>query len=380
MENRRNKMKISKDTVLRTMLTGITLMNSVLIMFNKNPLPWSEEEIYVGISAVASFLTTVWSWWKNNSFTKAAIEADAYMKKIKNPTQNKNGIVPDNPSMRLYDYETVVGNIEDKKYPTKLIIPRTASVKNQGSIAACCGCAMATISEYLWENEFSEGWNYGMFRHHKGTGLYVMKALDLWKKIGTVPLADFGMLYEMPEIQKLAEKYPELLKVAEKYRISGYAAIGYADKEKKDKAIKDALMQNNVALLAISNNYFGECHAIVLDGWDDEKNVYTIQNSWGHEWEDGGFGEVPKGEIDEVYAIFVDCVSLPFEDVEDGRWSNKSIKHMFYSGLMNGTSENTFEPEKAMTREEMATVMDRLCERLDDRFERLYDIVNSIGE
>ena len=302
------------------------------------------------------------------------------MKKIKNPSPKKHGVVPNNPSIRLYDYETIAGNTGDKNHPTKFIIPRTASVKNQGSVAACCGCAMATISEYLWENEFSEGWNYAVFRNHKGTGLYVIKALDLWKKIGTVPLADFGMLDEMPEIQKLAEKYPELLKVAEKYRISGYAAIGYADKEKRDRAIKDALVQNNVALLAISKNYFGECHAVVIDGWDDEKDVYTIQNSWGHDWGNGGFGEVPKGEIDEVYAVFIESINLPFRDVDKERWSYKSIRHMFYSGLMNGTSQEEFEPEKAMTREEMATVIDRLCERFDDRIERVYDIVNSIGE
>lgn len=372
-------MNISKETLIRTILTFIALLNIILTMFGKNPLPWSEDEIYVGISAVASFLTTAWSWWKNNSFTKAAIKADEYLNEIKKSqeSEKKNGVIPDNPSIRLYDYEIVAGNTAEKDYPAKFTLSRTASVKNQGDVAACCGCAMATISEYLWKNEFSEGWNYGVFRKHKGKGLYVMKALDLWKKIGAVPLADFGLLYEMPKIQELAEKYPELLKVAENYRISGYASIGYADKNKKDRAIKDALTQRNVALLAISNDYFGECHAIALDGWNDEKDVYTIQNSWGDKWGSGGYGEIPKDEIDEIYAIFVDDVSFPFNDVEEGRWSQKAIMHMLYSGLMNGTSENAFEPEKAMTREELATVIDRLCKKIDDRFERLYDIINS---
>ncbi len=290
----------------------------------------------------------------------------------------KNGVIPENPSIRLYDYNTIAGSSKTKEFPAKFTLSRTTNIKNQGNVGACCGCAMATIAEYLWNNEFSEGWNYGMFRTHIGYGLFAQKALDFWKKIGTVPLADFGILEEMPEIQDAARKYPELIEIAAKYRISGYASLNYADKTKKDNAIKDALMRDDVALLAISPTYFGECHAIALDGWNDEKNAYSIQNSWGRDWKNGGYDEIPKDAVDDVYAIFISSVELPFEDVEKDRWSYKAIKHMFMSGLMNGTSDKTFEPEKPLTREEFATVMDRFCERIDDRLERLYDIVNSM--
>lgn len=76
-------MKVKKETWIRTIITFIALVNSVLIMLNKNPLPYSEDEMYVGISGIFTVLTTLWSWWKNNSFTAPALLADEYFKDLK---------------------------------------------------------------------------------------------------------------------------------------------------------------------------------------------------------------------------------------------------------------------------------------------------------
>ena len=76
-------MKISKETIIRTIITAIALINSVLTMTGKNPLPFSEEEMYTGLSSLASVITVIWSWWKNNSFTHNAIVADSYLKDLK---------------------------------------------------------------------------------------------------------------------------------------------------------------------------------------------------------------------------------------------------------------------------------------------------------
>lgn len=76
-------LKISKETLIRTIVLVIALLNSVLTMCNVNPLPFSDEQVYEGVSAVISVVATIWAWWKNNSFTKEAIEADEYKKKIK---------------------------------------------------------------------------------------------------------------------------------------------------------------------------------------------------------------------------------------------------------------------------------------------------------
>lgn len=76
-------LKISKETLIRTIVLVIALLNSVLTMCNVNPLPFSDEQVYEGVSAVISVVATIWAWWKNNSFTKEAIIADEYKKKIK---------------------------------------------------------------------------------------------------------------------------------------------------------------------------------------------------------------------------------------------------------------------------------------------------------
>ena len=81
--------KVSKETLLRTVILAITLINSVLIMLGKNPLPFSENEIYQAISAVCTVAASLWAWWKNNSFTNAAIRADEYMNALKSQAKKR---------------------------------------------------------------------------------------------------------------------------------------------------------------------------------------------------------------------------------------------------------------------------------------------------
>ena len=76
-------MKIKSDTIIRTIITAVALLNSVLVILGKSPIPWSNDELYEGMSAALAVITTLWSWWKNNSFTTAAIKADKYMKELK---------------------------------------------------------------------------------------------------------------------------------------------------------------------------------------------------------------------------------------------------------------------------------------------------------
>lgn len=69
---------VSKETVIRTIILVIALVNQVLTAAGKNPLPFSDEELYTGLTAVFTVGATVWAWWKNNSFTQNAIAADEY--------------------------------------------------------------------------------------------------------------------------------------------------------------------------------------------------------------------------------------------------------------------------------------------------------------
>ena len=53
-------------------------------MFGINPLPWSEDEAYTITSTIVTAAASIWAWWKNNSITPEAIEADEQLKQLKN--------------------------------------------------------------------------------------------------------------------------------------------------------------------------------------------------------------------------------------------------------------------------------------------------------
>lgn len=83
-----NNQKVENGTIIRTIVNIVAMVNLGLTIAGKNPLPYSETEIYTGLSVVAEVCTNLWTWWKNNSFTKAAIRADGYLKQIKNGVRN----------------------------------------------------------------------------------------------------------------------------------------------------------------------------------------------------------------------------------------------------------------------------------------------------
>lgn len=76
-------MKVTSGTIVRTVVLVFALINQLLTASGKNPLPFSEDEVYQAGTAVVTALTAVVAWWKNNSFTKEALLADEYMKAIK---------------------------------------------------------------------------------------------------------------------------------------------------------------------------------------------------------------------------------------------------------------------------------------------------------
>ena len=62
----------SAATWARTICLIVALLNSLLASFNKSPLP-------ILITVVVAII----SWWKNNSFTKEAIEADELFARLR---------------------------------------------------------------------------------------------------------------------------------------------------------------------------------------------------------------------------------------------------------------------------------------------------------
>lgn len=75
--------KIDKGTIARTVVLIFALINQVLTMGGYNPLPFANDEVYTGVTAALTVAAAIAAWWKNNSFTQAAIEGDKKMKQLK---------------------------------------------------------------------------------------------------------------------------------------------------------------------------------------------------------------------------------------------------------------------------------------------------------
>ena len=65
-----------RETILRSITLAAVLVNQLIAASGRTPLPYTEEEFYQGLSAVVTVVVSLWSWWKNNSFTAKAIRAD----------------------------------------------------------------------------------------------------------------------------------------------------------------------------------------------------------------------------------------------------------------------------------------------------------------
>ena len=76
-------MNISKGTIIRTVLLALALINQILTATGHSIIPISDEQVTEFISLGFTVITAVVAWWKNNSFSEAAIKADEYMKGIK---------------------------------------------------------------------------------------------------------------------------------------------------------------------------------------------------------------------------------------------------------------------------------------------------------
>lgn len=76
-------MKIKKDVIIRTISLIIVVANEVLIILDTGVVP-ADSTAYKIISTIATIIVTCWNWWKNNSLTREAIQADEVLKTLKN--------------------------------------------------------------------------------------------------------------------------------------------------------------------------------------------------------------------------------------------------------------------------------------------------------
>ena len=71
-----NEPTISAGTVARTACLLLALTNQLLSALGKPVLPIESETVEPLVTAGITSIAALVAWWKNNSFTPAALEAD----------------------------------------------------------------------------------------------------------------------------------------------------------------------------------------------------------------------------------------------------------------------------------------------------------------
>lgn len=77
------KHNVKTDTIIRTVLLVLALINQALTITGHAVLPVSDEQVTELLSLALTVGASLWAWWKNNSFTQAALEGDAVKDAIK---------------------------------------------------------------------------------------------------------------------------------------------------------------------------------------------------------------------------------------------------------------------------------------------------------
>lgn len=227
------------------------------------------------------------------------------------------------------------------------------------SVYDCCVAASVTkvleVINFVKTGKYtmlSKGYVYGRHSRTDKTqgGMYYDYTIPRLLERGTVPEEMCPIMDELPSIREKLEKLPnisELDKEAEKTKIRGFTKIIGNGQFKNN--VKTCLYENNMPLVG---NMVGKRHCAVIVGWDEKGFLYLDHN---------GRDNLKRGAFNEAY--YLDGgINMEFKDVKDTDWFYENVRNLYDNGIMKGTSDDTFEPNRPVTRAELATVLCRLLE------------------
>ena len=78
---------VSPESWARTIFLMIALINQVLAVLGKGQIEIAESTIYQICTLIATVISAIMAWWKNNSFSKSAQVADVVMHDLETPIE-----------------------------------------------------------------------------------------------------------------------------------------------------------------------------------------------------------------------------------------------------------------------------------------------------
>lgn len=84
-----NHSTIGADTVARTAILALALLNQLLAVWGRERIALAENDVYQLVTVCWTVGASLAAWWKNNSFTRLARQADAWRREQR--TQQSKG-------------------------------------------------------------------------------------------------------------------------------------------------------------------------------------------------------------------------------------------------------------------------------------------------
>lgn len=213
-------------------------------------------------------------------------------------------IVKDKKDAR--DFHIVHAQREERA--KRYALPIIAKIKDQGSIGSCASHAIASALEVRREilkvslqMPLSERWHYYQVRQPaygntfpQDAGQSIRDGLKVAYKEGIAPEAlcpyDYRKYNEKPT--GFANSFAHYFKIESYHRCADIEAMKTAIALNCPVVLgiqcTGAFLVNRDGLISSSPGQTKGGHAIYLEKFDDEKQMFGLVNSWGREWGRGG--------------------------------------------------------------------------------------------
>jgi C1A family cysteine protease len=227
--------------------------------------------------------------------------------------------VSDDPGVTLDE------SFDVQALPTKVDLRKDMSpVRNQGQFGSCTSFATMGLQEFLLKKQGrftaqAPAFNWYQSRRQTGSkgkddGVPTEFAVKMLDAYGSVPESDFPYLASSKQNDETArlgfltaQPSSELTAKGKKNRIlTGYKSVTTLSGVKKGLSDGTPVVlamyvfsnmgstpKSGLLPMPTSKDKFEGGHAVLAVGYDNEKRVIIVRNSWGSDWADGGYFYMP---------------------------------------------------------------------------------------
>lgn len=292
-------------------------------------------------------------------------------------TMRPLGVIPSPPDSRDYSIDKLIACVPSTVEPDIFEYNYNDYIKDQGSIGECISASGSATREIKEKEQnggiykrFSVGFNYGYrpkSTDYKGVGMIPRDYLENLKDFGVPSYEMFMTEKEWPDIQQEVNNsnISEILKNALPRKITGYARA-YTPEE-----IKLALRTLGPLMIVVpvyqsfysvsatnpivpkynsSKEHLYGSHALCLLGYDNNKKLYKVANSWGKKFAENGFCYFSYDwPFSEIWVITDTELSPEPQPKPNYSLSVTSDKNTYNTGELINININTSIPSQQIT-------------------------------